>query len=197
VALSDASHVLLERGRAPAAAIMATGKDPDFIGAALEGLAAAGRKSPDLIVFLDGQAGDRPAIWKRARRLKLLDRLTVVADMEEHREPVLRIDLLLQPEPLAEHHSMTLSAMASGTLVIATRDPLVESLNNAEIATLVGGPSSPAWEQAIGGVLDDPDRARSIAALAREYVREEHSLTGHVRAVCAAYESIRGEPGTK
>jgi hypothetical protein len=194
VATPDVFHIPLEPGRAPAATVMATGTDADLVGAALEGLAEAARHAPDLVVFLDGQAGDRPGVWKRARRLKLLDRLTVVADLEVCREPILGTDLLLHPECFGEHRSLILSAMAAGVMVIARQDPLVESLSNPDSAMLVSGPSPIAWAEAINTALQHPDRARSITARAREYVREQHSLTGHIRSVCAAYESIRNVP---
>lgn len=194
VTTGDPMHDLLDPARAPAVTVVSTGRDPEIVAAALEGLATASTGAPELLIFLDSRAGDRAAIWKRARRLGLLDRLTVVADLEERREPILRTDLLIQPEALGEHRSITLSAMAAGTVVVARADPLVECVSDPSRAALVGGPSPAAWGAAVAALLADREGALALASRARDYVHTDHSLSGHVRGVCGAYESmLRGK----
>jgi glycosyltransferase involved in cell wall biosynthesis len=191
--------------RAVAISILASGDGGGAVLAALEGIAEVCRRREDALVFLDVERTDRAgkrwrgtrlSLWRRIRKLGLLDRLTITTDMEARREPLLQTDVLVQPEATGEHRSLTLAAMAAGMVVVARTDPLVDWLIDGKTAILVPDPAPAPWARAVTMAIDQIQAHRrsesdgsGIVRTAREHVQRLHSLSRYVRAVLAAYAS--------
>lgn len=181
---------ILQPGRTIGVMVACTGRSASALAAAVEGLADVVRRHRDTMIFVDADAAKRANLWPTVRRLNLLDRLTLIPEMEARRDLALRGDVLVLPEALGEHKSITLDAMAAGMLVVAAADPAVGSLIEARTARLVDRPSAAAWAAAVEPLLDNPDAARRLAESARDYVREHHRASAYVAAVVDAYEWI-------
>jgi hypothetical protein len=148
-----------------------------------------------VLVFLDGAAADRPAVWRAARRLGLLDRLTAVAEMEGRREPVLQTDILAIPEARGVCRTLPLAAMAEGVAVVARPDPYHADWLNQTTARLVGSSRPPTpddWESALLSCITDAARTGTLRAGARSLVRQQRTLTAYVGAVRRLYEQVAG-----
>lgn len=178
------------------AAVLADGVDSRAVLEVIDALGELAVRYPNLLIFFDGdvaaQIGGGHAVWQRAKRRGILDRLSMVGGMEGHREPILHVDLLIQPEAVGAHHSLTLDAMAAGVVVVAREDPMVDALRDGRTAVLVKRGAAAEWVGAIEGVLKDPERAQRLRESARAFVREERTGSGHVAAVLRGYERLAG-----
>lgn len=178
--------------RAPTAVLIASGRDPRAVRTALEGVAEARRRVGELLVFVDSTLADAVPIWQWARALGIGPALSVIADLEGRRELAVQASLLILPEALGEHRSLTLDAMAAGMPVVARRDPLVGWLR-PETARIVEVDPAPggfrAWTDAIAGLLTDQASAAALGARARQAVAAERLVSGHVRELLGVYEA--------
>lgn len=177
-------------------AVLADGQDARAVFHVIDALAELATRLPNLLVFFDGDVAARigggHTVWQRAKSRGLLDRLSMVGGMEGHREPILHVDLLIQPEAVGAHHSLTLDAMAAGVVVVAREDPLVDALRDEETALLVRRGGAREWAAAIEGIITDPARAQRLRDGARAFVRDHRSPSGHVGAVLRGYERLSG-----
>lgn len=178
-----------------AIAVLTDGHDSVQLAAAMDGLARAARRFPQIMIFASAEDGRESALWRHARRLELLNRLTLVPDMELRREPVLQMDLLLLPESSGQHRTLTLDAMAGGMVVLAAPDPMIESLIDGRTARILPRPGAEAWAEVISSILTDPARARALTDSARLYTRSQRPAAAHVSAVIAAYDALVAHAG--
>jgi len=178
------------QGRPQSVCIMSSGKDQEACTNCLSGLARAVRERDDVLVFLD-EAAVRPsrAIWKHAEDLGLAPIMSVTPSVESRRDPVLRADVLIQPEARGEHRTLVLEAMAAGATVVAPPDPLIECLDD-ERSVKVGEPNVTGWEQALRTVLDDVDLRQRLCANARAYAKANRLVHQQIAATLGAYESL-------
>jgi glycosyltransferase involved in cell wall biosynthesis len=183
-----APREILSADRVWSALILGSGRDSQAMLAALEGLAGALGSHPELMTFADAEAVTSANLWPSVKRLGILDRFTMIPDVEARRDPVLRMDILICPEARGEYRSIVLDAMATGMLVIAAADPAVSYLIDGTTAKLVEGRTAEAWKAAIETSLQNPAASRDLAQNARAYVRENCRASGHVAAVMDVYE---------
>ncbi len=173
---------------APSVALLADGTHPAILNTALAGLAEATADFPELLIFVDTERAGSARLWKQARAHGLLERLSIVPGIEARREPTLRLDALLVPEPSGRLRSLVLDAMARGIPVVATRDPALGVLSDPQRVRLVApGPAS-HWAAAVRDMLHNGPARRSVTDAAQTYVRTQRSASGHVAAVLKAYE---------
>ncbi len=172
---------------APAMVMLVERGDSRTAIAALEALASVARDSPDLMLFLDIADGRTATLWRAARRLGLLERLSMVPELEGRREPALQMDALLLPDAEGVSHSLVLDAMACGLSVLASPDSLVETLIDGTTARLVVAPTKLEWERAIRETVLNAERWSLLGASSREYVRANRSVSRHLSSVLEAY----------
>lgn len=190
---------VLPSGRAPCVMMVGNGRDAKATRAAFEGLALAMREHEDLLAFMDAQAARNSGIWALARRSKVLERISLIEDLESRRDLLVQGDIILQPDYRGEHRTILLDAMASRMAVIASADPMVSVLADGKTALLVpqSGPGSGpgGWREAIHRLISHPGAAQSLADQAHDYIRDHRRASDHVRALLSAYEwATRGNP---
>ncbi len=175
--------------RPVSAAVLATGRDPGSVSAALEGLALASRRHEDLLIFLDDAAVARDhEVWRRLRDLRVLDRVSLLTNLETSREAVLHADLFVRPEASAEHRSIVLDAMAQGLCILTRRDPVVEALQRDQTCIVCPEPTALGWENTALAALDEPTRARTLGLAAQSWIRTRQSVSNQAAALFDAYE---------
>lgn len=180
-------------GLAPSLMLVGAGRDPKAFDEALTGIAAVMAEHPELIVFCDALAARRAGLWRRARELKLLDRFSLIEELESRRDLLLQGSVLVQPEASGEVRSIILEAFASGMIVAAAADPRVSYLQDGRTCRTVAKPERGAWRSVVGDILTDLEKSRQLAANAHEFVRSRHRASDHVRAVLAAYSWVTGD----
>lgn len=192
-----------DASRPLAVAVLADTGDPVAAGAVLSGLIeackgdAAGTARADALVFLgteDRAAGRKSAIWHAAKKLNVLDRLTLLDDMEARREPILQMDLLIIAEASGRQRTLALEAMATGIPVLAVADPYVDSLIDGVTARVVATPTASAWATLLRSLIDDRPGRERLAASAHRHIAERRTAAAQVAAVLAAYQAATAPP---
>lgn len=184
---------ILPEGRQPALMVLGSCEGPAAIEGVVGGIAQAAGESDAFLVFIDASLAPKSHLWRLARERGILDKLSIIEDMEGARDIVLQGDLLLVPSAMGEHRSIVLDAMAQGMLVLSPRDPRIEALDEPERAGLVPASDGASWARAIAGALTDPDRARATGASAWAYVREQRKATSQIAGILDAYDWIRAK----
>lgn len=186
---------IMPAGRSPSAILVGTGRDARSFNAAFEGLAQVAARVDHLMIFADTRAVRNAETWRLARSLNVLDRLSLIENLEARRDVLLQGDLLVLPDAKGEQRTIVLEAMAGGMLVVALADPLASTLLPNQTARLVERPDPREWAAAVEGLLTDRDAATALASSARAIVRRERRAIDHVKAVLDAYAWMSaGEP---
>lgn len=188
VHLPKAGHPILRPDRVTSIMLAGSGRSESgfmnaFVGACN---VVAGRE--DTMLFVDADAAGRTNLWKQARELGVLDRVSLIDATEDRRDLVVRADILLYPENRGEQRTLVLDAMASGMAILALEDPMVASLIPEQTARILKDPSSVTWETELRRLLEHPDEARALGQSARDRIRLDFRATNHIRSVVEAYE---------
>lgn len=181
-------RTVLQPSRTWTAALVGAGLDAGAYAAALRGLAVAAGVRPDMHVFADAVAARRAGLWAVARQLGLLDRLSLIEELEGRRDLLMQADVLVLPEARGDQRSVLLEAMATGVVVVAAADPLVTALQDGRTARLVTDHA--AWGAAFSDILTNEARTHALTLNANEYVRTNARVSDYVRGVLAAYQSL-------
>ena len=173
--------------RLPGIMVIGGGRDSAAMHSVLEALAAARRAGAEFIAFFDARAARRAGVWTVAERLGLLDRLSLIDELEGRRDLLLQGDVLIHPEHAGEQRSILLDAMGSGMVVLAAADPNVSILQEGRTCRVVRGSTAAAWTEALSSTLDDREASRRLARGAWEFVRDERPAARYVQAVLDTY----------
>lgn len=181
-------------------AILAEGRDERAFTAALRAARAALERFPDLLFTVEFPPNASAAVWRFARSLGLLDRITAIdgsGGSALAMTAVKACDALLLPEPRGGPRAETLVALARGIPVIAALDPMADVLADGETAILLpaGDQHSQLWSDVLIATLDHPEQARSFALRGRALVLARHRST-HAASAClaAVQDLLRGSP---
>lgn len=172
---------------------------------ALGGLREATRNGPETLVFADVSSAEpqrlnlsldarsvrtrEAGLWSVARKLGMLDRVSLTPEMEARREPILQVEMLLLPEASGSQRTLVLEAMGSGIIVVGPPDANFSVLNE-RTGVIVEKADAAAWASAIGRVLADPAQWSAISASARTVIREHRSASAQIADVLRAYDRV-------
>lgn len=176
-----------------AVGMISDGRDSLSVRAALAGLQECMKSRGEFLVFAGVgplKYGRDPAVWAAARELDLVDRVSLVPEIEARREPMMQMDMLILPEASGRQRTLTLDAMAHGVSLVAAGDELIEALIPDRTASIVKEPTPSAWRDAIAQVIDDQAYAQSLRTSAHQFVRSERAASGQVAAVLTAYNAM-------
>ena len=106
------------------------------------------------------------------------------------------VDLLLVPSWEEPFGRTVVEAMAMGVPVVATSVGGPAEIVRPGVDGLLLEPRRPArWAEAIGPLLDEPDRLAQMGRSGRARVLEHFSLSAHVDAVLAVYRDVAAREG--
>lgn len=177
------------KGSRATLALVASGEDSHAIARCIEGVARADEKH-NVMMLLDSAAmRDHRTVWGAAKRAGVLDRISIIPDMETRRELILEADIFLQPEARGEIRSITLDALASGMLVIAAADEVSDALNSGA-AIALDEPDTEMWGEAITVALRRLQTDPEPGAAGREFVEKARGAARHISTLIDAYESL-------
>ncbi|MEZ6242922.1 MAG: glycosyltransferase [Phycisphaerales bacterium] len=182
-------HEILNESRAPAIVLVGFGRDEVSSARAFEGIAQVMDVHKDALLFVDSDAATRLGVWKRAARLGIRERVSLIARLEDRRDLVLRADVIVHPDARGEQRSLLLDAMASSMVVVATEDRAVGALVDGQTARLVPSGATPGmWAETLTNVLENREAARALGVSARAFARSKHRVSAHVSGVLDVYE---------
>lgn len=170
--------------------VMSAGLPTGSGDALLEGLARV-RDRRELRVYMDAAPLDASqSLWRRARSLGLLDLVSMIDGLEARRRLVLETHLLIQPDAVGDHSTLTLDAMGHGLLVLARRDPLVSWIHEKN-AMILNAPGAAEWSAALEQAFADAPARRTIIDAARAEIAASRPAHRHVAATVQAYQRVR------
>ncbi len=181
-------HEILTPKRESAIMIVGSARGTGAIQEVIAGVASA--IDDETLVFVDASLAPKAHIWRIARQHQVLDRLSIIEDMEGARDLVLQGDLLVIPSAMGENRSIVLDAMAHGMLVVAPRDDAIEPLADPERISLVPESGRTCFRQAVEQALASPETARRRAHAGRRYVQDRRRASVHISAILDAYERV-------
>ncbi|MEI7656987.1 MAG: hypothetical protein WCK33_02850, partial [Phycisphaerae bacterium] len=175
----------------PASIMMiGSGRDAAAWRAALKGCAQAVTSGLDLLIFADALAARRSELWTCARELGMLDRLSLIDDLESRRDLVLHGHVLMLPEARGEQHCITLESMASELIVISATDPHSTLLQPGRTCACLDPSSAAHWSDVLVRLLRDHAAAATLTESARLHVQVHRKASDQVRGVLAAYADL-------
>lgn len=136
--------------------------------------AAAQLRTPNVQTLLVGDGPDRQRLEQEIRALDLADRVQVTGFLAHDRIPAVlaNVDVLVMPSVYEELGSALVEAMRVGVPIVATRvDGIPDVIQHGETGILVTPGDPRALASAIDDLLDDPQRAGSLAGRARTAAR--------------------------
>lgn len=136
--------------------------------------AAAQLRTPNVQTVLVGDGPDRHRLEQEIRALGLADRVQVTGFLAHDRIPAVlaNVDVLVMPSVYEELGSALVEAMRAGVPIVATRvDGIPDVIQHGETGILVTPGDPRALASAIDDLLDDPQRAGSLAGRARTAAR--------------------------
>ncbi len=184
---AESPRRVLQAGRAPTVMFIGSGRDAKRCQAAFQGTVSALRAGGEGLVFVDSLVARRAGLWGVAESMDVLDRVTLIEELESRRDLLLQGDILMQCEPMGEQKTVILEAMSTGMLVVSAADRSISSLISGRTATLVEEPTATAWSGAVKRLLEHPGEREAIAASAHQYIRTSRLASAHIRAVLDAY----------
>jgi len=170
--------------------MIGNGRDARAWAAALSGIALAAAEGQDFLIFADSLAARRADLWTLARSLKLLDRLSLIEELEGRRDLMLHGDILMLPEAGGEQRSVVLEAMACGMLLVAAHDKESSVLQEGRTAALVANNTAQSWAACLTDLIRNPAKSVALAASAHLFVQVHRRASDHVRGVISAYEYL-------
>ncbi len=148
---------------------------------------------PHLQFFLDGQRGEQHGLWQMAKRMRLLENVSLVPRRLGHRELLIKADVLIQPQATGRARTLTLQAMAAGLPVLAKADPWIDDLVDGTTAWLASSADAGTWAKLLRRVIEAPKDTWELGERARAWVAQRHQPSAQVRATVDLYRQMTGE----
>ncbi|MBI1344672.1 glycosyltransferase [bacterium] len=189
--LSHQDAEVLTPGRVPvvgtAGPLEAVKGFPFFLGAAARVL-SMGRQ----VEFVIAGAGPEEENLRRlARELGIAEHVTFVPNLLDFSDALEAMDIFCLPSLQQGIGTIMLEAMALGRPVIATKvGGVYRVIRDNETGLLVPPSDSARLAERIIELLDDPERARTIGAAAREEVLQEFRVDQMVSQTAAVYRDV-------
>ena len=152
---------------------------------AVEALAASGRADAQLLILGDGP--ERPRVEEAARRLGLERRVHLAGHRADPRDDYRAMDAFLISSDTEQMPVALLEAMACALPVVSTDVGDVRAILPQESSELVVRAEAAALGRALGVLLGDPARGRSLGTSNRAHVEREFTFEGMVGAYRTLY----------
>jgi hypothetical protein len=128
-----------------------------------------------LLFAYDKGSAEYP-IWRQAEQLKLLDRLSFVPFQQEAEPLMLHGDLYIHIVPSSRVQYRSLEAMGRGLAVVTCPNHSADHLVDGQTCRIVGPQTPEAWCSVLLELLQDRDKATTIARRGQQHVRDNHSM---------------------
>src|SRR5262249_164403 len=160
----------------------------------LEATACLRARFPGLRVVIVGRGGEHWApLRARITALRLDDILTLAGERREVASLLQAADLFVQPSVIEGLPLALLEALAAGVPTVATAVGGVPRVVEDRITGRLVPPAAPlALAEAMGDLIDHPDRARRMAADAQERVQRLYGAQAWVDRLQRIYTAAAG-----
>jgi glycosyltransferase involved in cell wall biosynthesis len=160
---------------------------PFFLGAAQRVLAS----HPEVQFLIAGAGPEEENLRRLVRELNIVEAVTFVPNLYDFSTALEAMDIFCLPSVRQGLGTIMLDAMGRGIPVIATGVGGVYSVvSDGETGLVVPPSNSTRLAERILELLEDPLRARNLAANGRELVREEFNVERMVQETAELYREI-------
>jgi glycosyltransferase involved in cell wall biosynthesis len=189
--VADSGFEVLQVGKTPvvgtAGAMEASKGFRYFLDALPEILAG----HPDCEFVAAGAGPDEAYLRRRARELKVDDRITFVPNVFDFSASLSAMDIFVMPSIRQGLGTTMLEAMARGKPVIATRAGGVDAvIEDHRTGLMVPPADSKALADAVLKLLNNPEMARRIGRTGQDLVQKKFGVKRMVEAYAALYRDV-------
>ncbi len=143
-----------------------------------------------VMVFLLGE-GNKEALFRKTIRERGLSRwITLVNPIGDVGQAMRGADMFVRPASVAAVSADVLQAMGAGMAVVSIASDVCDHLRHNETALVCDGESGEALARSIELLLEDPSRARKMAASSMEYIRTHHSMSSMAQHTADTYREL-------
>lgn len=151
---------------------------------------------PKLQILIFGEGPLRKKYGQTINQLKLNGSVLLAGFQSDLRSLLPGLDLLVNPSHAEEMPNIVLEGMAAGIPVVATRVGGVEEIAGPERAFFLVDPHNPdGLASAICELLNNPDRATTLAQVGHMRVAKTYSVQQQIAAMHSLYEELVGKHG--
>lgn len=148
-------------------------------------------RRPNTRLLLAGEGEDRPVLESQVRSLGLTGHVRLLGNREDVAQLLGAADVFVFPSHYEGHGGALVEAMMAGRPIVATDTSIHrESVAQGDTALLVPVQDPAALAQAVGELLDQPDRARRLGERAREVALERFPIDRIARRHEALYRKV-------
>lgn len=146
----------------------------------------------DCLFFIVASGRGRHKTHRLARQLDLLGHVTFVDEQvaSQFAGIVKAADVYISAAPSGTVDIRTLLAMANGSAVLAAADATADFIVDGQTALVFKQGDQAELTTKLVAMLDDPEAARALAAMALAYVAEHHSPATAVTALSEVYRNV-------
>lgn len=156
----------------------------------LDGFALIKERFDQFMLFLDLDPRIEDRAWSHAADRGLLEKVSLIPNLEENRQLATGVDLVLIPSVIGEERSIVLQLMAQSAATIAVTDPLSDVLREPGFAKLLKRPTPEQWAQTLREALEEPSITREWAAAGRTMVAQRFSMNRQIEILFDSYTTI-------
>jgi glycosyltransferase involved in cell wall biosynthesis len=165
---------------------------------AISALALIRAKHPLVRLEIAGTGPDRAFLQRWAASLGLSSEVSFLGWQPDLSALYLRWSALVQPSLYEGFGLSALEAMAAGLPVVGSRaGGLAEVVHDGVSGILVPARDARSLADAIGSLLDDPERSRRMGEAGRRRVRERFSMERMIDETATLYESLARTPAAR
>jgi len=171
--------------------VVTDGRYTSEIESLMLGMQKVRKQLPQVMYFFYSvYQSDQHRIWQAARRLELLDQVSLVPIDPAGHGLMVQADALFQPQAMGLVRTLVLEAMAAGRPVVAAPDPLLDGLIDADHALVLDEPTPDAWRQVLLRLVADSDPFIDLGRRAREHIKTLHTPSKFVAGLREVYEKV-------
>ncbi len=141
-----------------------------------------------LVLIGDGRA--ERDIRKLLGALGLSQMVTIVPHVQPWHSVLAAGDIFIQPVPMQAFNPLMLEAMGAGTAVAGCKGGADDLIMENETAMVFDPDDELSIYSSLQRLLDAPEFARQLAENARQYIKENHSVSKMVDAILDIYRRV-------
>ncbi|MHC4663834.1 MAG: glycosyltransferase [Planctomycetota bacterium] len=154
----------------------------------LEAIPILKKSFTDFRVFIVGDGRLREQLIAHSKRLGVEDVVVFTGFRNDVPDLLGFFDVFVMPSTMEGLGTSILDALAAGTPVVATRvGGIPEIIEDRKTGYLVPPHNPIVLAEAIGNLLNNPDRAKDFAGAGRRRINEKFAVSGMVEATEGAY----------
>ncbi len=149
---------------------------------------AATRRSADHLLLLLDAGIARDEVWRMARGMKLLDRISFIPAIGAVSSAILSVDVIININPATRVWLVGLESMAAGKAIMCRGTSLTETFTT-DTCRIVN--QSEDWAQCLEDFVMQPTETRILCENALQRVRRQHSMSDFLDRLTRLFSDLK------